>query len=181
MWMLRMKRQKSKLWHSQFNIFYEFYLILRKTINSDVGSQHDVLNTTAMSISSSVATLTSAASAITTQASMTNNTQQQQQAKISLVPTNFLMQPQSSAMAAPNNLSQISPVSSQQIHLLQNSNASRILLSGAAGQVMQPSHATNAGIVTTGPGGMKGNSLSTDIRELIQNYFCFLFSFIGKC
>ncbi|XP_053962225.1 transcription factor SPT20 homolog [Anastrepha ludens] len=94
----------------------------------------------------------------------TSSTQSAPQGKISLVPTNFLMQPKPPTPTAtgPTTPAPLIPLHQSQIQLLPNAlNAAgalqpgRILLSGAAGVGGAQGTPTSAGFVATGPGGMK--------------------------
>ncbi|XP_067627455.1 putative mediator of RNA polymerase II transcription subunit 12 [Eurosta solidaginis] len=96
----------------------------------------------------------------------TFSTQTTPQGKISLVPTNFLMQPKSATPTATTptsatSIAQLRPLQRSQILLPNTLNATgtlqpgRILLSGATNVGGATGTPTSAGFVATGPGGMK--------------------------
>ncbi|XP_017004777.2 myosin-11 [Drosophila takahashii] len=101
------------------------------------------ITTTTASISSSTVSSTNAASKL-------------QGGKISLVPTNFLMQSKLPAAAGPSPLatSATKGAAPQQLQLLQSAinQGARLMISGSAAAPAQPS---NAGLVATAPGGVK--------------------------
>nr|XP_036230525.1 transcription activator MSS11 [Bactrocera oleae]XP_036230526.1 transcription activator MSS11 [Bactrocera oleae] len=122
-------------------------------------------------VSSPMTIVSSAANASKASTTTTSSLQTTPQGKISLVPTNFLMQPKSTTPTTPNATTPIAPAPAptplmplhqSQIQLLPNAlNASgtlqpgRILLSGTTGVGGAQGTPTSAGFVATGPGGMK--------------------------
>ncbi|KAH8348135.1 hypothetical protein KR084_004544 [Drosophila pseudotakahashii] len=99
---------------------------------------------------------TTTASISSTTMSSTNAASKLQGGKISLVPTNFLMQSKLPAAAGPSpmvtNATKGTPP--QQLQLLQSAinQGARLMISGSAAAPAQPS---NAGLVATAPGGVK--------------------------
>ncbi|XP_017133068.1 uncharacterized protein LOC108149761 isoform X2 [Drosophila elegans] len=97
-------------------------------------------------------TTTTAGISSTTQSSA-NTPNKLQGGKISLVPTNFLMQSKLPAAAGPSPMSNAKG-SAPQLQLLQSAinQGARLMISGSAAAPAQPS---NAGLVATAPGGVK--------------------------
>ncbi|XP_028894877.2 myb-like protein Q [Zeugodacus cucurbitae] len=115
-------------------------------------------------VSSPLTIVSNAGNASKVTTTTTSSAQSAPQGKISLVPTNFLMQPKPTTPTAttPTAPAPLMPLHQSQIQLLPNAlNASgalqsgRILLSGTAGVGGAQGTPTSAGFVATGPGGMK--------------------------
>ncbi|XP_018788247.1 PREDICTED: transcription factor SPT20 homolog [Bactrocera latifrons] len=117
-------------------------------------------------VSSPMTIASTAANASKATTTTTSSTQSTPQGKISLVPTNFLMQPKPTTPTATTPTAPapapLMPLHQSQIQLLPNAlNTSgtlqpgRILLSGTASVAGAQGTPTSAGFVATGPGGMK--------------------------
>ncbi|XP_016947533.1 uncharacterized protein LOC108022866 [Drosophila biarmipes] len=96
---------------------------------------------------------TTTASGSSTTLSSTNTPSKLQGGKISLVPTNFLMQSKLPAAAGPSPLA-AAKGAAPQLQLLQSAinQGARLMISGSAAAPAQPS---NAGLMATAPGGVK--------------------------
>ncbi|XP_017039199.1 uncharacterized protein LOC108086705 [Drosophila ficusphila] len=103
-------------------------------------------------IPASITTTTASISSTTTPSS-TSNANKLQGGKISLVPTNFLMQSKLPAAAGPSPMPAVKGAAPQ-LQLLQSAinQGARLMISGSAAAPAQPS---NAGLVATAPGGVK--------------------------
>ncbi|XP_016929450.3 uncharacterized protein [Drosophila suzukii] len=96
---------------------------------------------------------TTTASGCSTTLSSTNTPSKLQGGKISLVPTNFLMQSKLPAAAGPSPMT-TAKGAAPQLQLLQSAinQGARLMISGSAAAPAQPS---NAGLMATAPGGVK--------------------------